>query len=164
MRRLLLSGAMLLVMASGALAQSAPSTDAIQTAMQVVQAMGIQQVADAAMQGLRLVIVQSIAQRNNRTVADVGSIVDQILLPDIKARQPEFLAQVAANYARQFTPDELRQILAFYQTPAGQKLETLLPQLTQQMITTGRAWVQHAGAEVLQQDEAKLKAQGLSIQ
>ena len=42
--------------------------------------------------------------------------------------------------------------------------ESLTPALTQQMIATGRAWVQQAGAEVLQQDEAKLKAQGLSIQ
>jgi uncharacterized protein len=161
---LVLASAMVLGGVASAAAQTAPSADSLQVAGQVVQAMGINQVANAAMQGVRLVIVQSIAQRNKKPEDQVGAIVDQIVVPDLQVREPRFLASVATIYAQQFTLEELQQILAFYQTPAGQKLESLTPALTQQMIAAGRAWVQQAGAEVLQQDEAKLKAQGLSIQ
>ncbi len=136
----------------------------MQLATQVVQAIGIGHVANAALAGLRIVLVQSLAQRNKMPEDQVGAIVDQVLMPDLQARQPAFIASVADSYGRAFTPEELQQILAFYQTPVGQKLEGLTPALTQQMVTTGRAWVQKSGVDVLQADEAKLKAQGLSIQ
>jgi hypothetical protein len=58
----------------------------------------------------------------------------------------------------------MEQILAFYQTPVGMKLQTLTPSLTQQMVTSGHAWIEQAATQVLQADAAKLSAQGLSTQ
>jgi hypothetical protein len=39
------------------------------------------------------------------------------------------LEQVAAVYARHFTPEEIRQMLAFYQSPVGRKAVGVMPQL-----------------------------------
>jgi uncharacterized protein len=140
------------------------SADQMQLATEVVQAFGIQQVADAAMGGLRMMLVQSLAARNNQPPEKVAGIVDQVLVPDLRAMEPQFMASVANSYGHAFTADELQQILAFYQTPTGTKLATLLPALTQQMITAGHAWMQQAAAQVLQADASKLTAQGLSAQ
>jgi hypothetical protein len=146
-------------------ADDAPlSADQMQLATAVVQAFGIQQVADAAMDGLRIVLVQSLAARNNQPQDKVAGIVDQVLVPDLRALEPQFMASVANSYGHAFTAAELQQILAFYQTPTGTKLATLLPELTQQMITAGHAWIQQSAAQVLQADAAKLTAQGLSAQ
>ncbi len=138
------------------------SADQIALATEVVQAIGIQQVADAALGGLRLVLVQSLAARNRQPADKVAVVVDQVLVPDLRALEPQFIAAVATNYGHVFTVVEMQQILAFYQTPVGQKLEAMTPGLTQQMVAEGHAWIEQAAAQVLQADAAKLTAQGLS--
>jgi hypothetical protein len=138
--------------------------DQMALATQVVQAIGIQQVADAAMGGLRMVLVQSLAARNKQSPDKVAGIVDQILVPDLRALEPQFIASVADSYGHAFTEPEMEQILAFYQTPVGMKLQTLTPSLTQQMVVAGHAWIEQAATQVLQNDATKLSAQGLSTQ
>jgi hypothetical protein len=156
---------MLCLGATTARADDAPlSADQLALATQVVDAIGIQQVADAAMGGLRMVLVQSLAARNNQPQDKVASIVDQVLVPDLRALEPQFVAAVATSYGHAFTPPEMEQILAFYQTPVGMKLQTLTPSLTQQMVVSGHAWIEQAATQVLQADAAKLSAQGLSTQ
>ena len=39
------------------------------------------------------------------------------------------LEQVAAVYAKHFTPEEVRQLLAFYESPVGRKAVATLPQI-----------------------------------
>ena len=146
-------------------ADDAPlGADQMALATQVVQAFGIQQVADAAMDGLRLVLVQSLAARNKQPQDKVAGVVDAVLVPDLRALEPQFVASVANNYGHAFTTEELQQILAFYQTPTGVKLASLIPSLTQQMVVSGHAWIEQAATQVLQADAGKLSAQGLSAQ
>lgn len=139
------------------------SAEQMQLATQVVQAIGIQQVADAALRALRIVLVRSIAADNQQTPEKVAPIVDQILMPDLQAREPDFIAAVATLYGQAFTVPEMQQILAFYQTPVGQKLENLQPELSHQMVAAGHAWIGRAGEAVLQADAGRLAAQGLKI-
>jgi hypothetical protein len=140
------------------------SADQMALATQVVQAFGIEQVADAAMDGLRMVLVQSLAARNHQAQDKVAGIVDAVLVPDLRALEPQFVTSVAVSYGHAFTTGELQQILVFYQTPTGAKLASLIPSLTQQMVVSGHAWIQQAAAQVLQADAGKLSAQGLSTQ
>lgn len=154
------------VLAPLARADDAPATltaDQMQLAQQVVQAIGIQQVADAAMGGLRIVLVQSLAANSKQPEEKVEPIVDAVLMPDVKASEPQFVASVATIYGHAFTVPEMQQILAFYQTPVGQKLQSVTPGLTQQMVQAGHAWIAQIGEQVLRLDAAKLTAQGLKI-
>ncbi len=143
---------------------AALSADQMALATQVVNAIGIRQVADAALGGLRIVLVDSLAARNKQPPEKVEGIVDDILVPDLKALEPQFIASVAANYGHVFTTPEMEQILAFYQTPVGMKLQAATPGLTQQMVAEGHAWIEQAATQVLQADADKLSAQGLSTQ
>lgn len=152
--------------APAARADNAPpplSTEQLQLATQLVQAIGIQQVADAALEGLKLVLVQSLAENNKQPPEKVAPVVDQILVPDLRTEEPKFVASVAALYGQVFTAEEMKQILAFYQTPVGQKLQSLQPELTHQMVELGHAWIGQAGEAVLKADAGKLAAQGLKI-
>ena len=139
------------------------SAEQLQLATQLAQAIGIQQVADAALQGLELVLVQSLAANNKQPEDKVAQVVDQTLMPDLKAQEPQFVTAVATLYGHAFTLDEMKQILAFYQTPVGQKLQRLQPELTHQMVKAGHAWIGQAGEAVLKADAGKLAAQGLKI-
>ncbi len=161
-----------LAMAAGAVLAAAPAraddqpplgADQLQLATQLVQAIGIQQVADAAVSGLTIVLVQSLAANSKQPPEKVEAIVDQVLVPDLKAAEPQFIATVANLYGHAFTVPEMQQILAFYQTPAGQKLETMTPGLTQQMVAAGHAWIAEIGEQALKAEAGKLAAQGLKI-
>lgn len=143
--------------------QAALSTEQVQLGTEVAQAIGIQTVADAAVKALRVVLVESIAADNKLPAEKVAPIVDQILVPDLQAREPEFVGAVGALYARAFTVAEMQQILAFYQTPVGQKLEGLQPELSHEMVAAGHAWIGRAGEAVLKADAGRLAAQGLKI-
>lgn len=143
--------------------QAPLTTDQMQLATQVVQAIGIQQVADAALDGLKIVLVQSLAANSKKPPEQVEPIVEKVLVPDMRAAEPQFIAAVAAMYGRAFTAAEMQQILAFYQTPVGQKLQQVTPGLTQQMVAAGHAWVAEIGEQVLKLDADKLTAQGLKV-
>jgi hypothetical protein len=161
-----LSAACGLAAAAPARADDTPpplTADQMQLAMQLVQAIGIQQVADAALNGLKLVLVQSLAANSKQPPEKVEPIVDQVLVPDLRAQEPQFIATVANLYGHAFTVPEMQQILAFYQSPVGQKLQTVTPDLTQQMVQAGHAWISQAGEQVLRADADKLAAQGLKI-
>ena len=139
------------------------SADQMQLATEMVQAIGIQQVADAALNGLKLVLVQSLAANSKMPPEQVEPIVDTVLVPDMRASEPQFIAAVANMYGHAFTVPEMQQILAFYQTPVGQKLQQVTPELTQQMVAAGHAWIAQIGAQVLRLNADKLAAQGLKV-
>ena len=165
-RKILLALMASVVLAPIAHADTAPAaltTDQMQLAMQVVQAIGIQQVADSAVDGLKIVLVQSLAANSKQAPDKVEPIVDAVLMPDIKASEPQFVTTVATLYGQAFTVPEMQQILAFYQTPVGQKLQGITPALTHQMVEAGHAWIGQIGEQVLKLDADKLTAQGLKV-
>jgi Uncharacterized protein conserved in bacteria len=51
-------------------------------------------------------------------------------------------------YDHHFTADELRQLLAFYHTPIGQKLLAEQPALAQEAMAAGQQWGRRLGLEV----------------
>ena len=103
--------------------------------------------------------------------AELGKqVVDQMFgqfrtsLPDVPA---EFWDGMAAElnpqgfvelgvpiYDKHFTHDEIRELIAFYQTPIGRKLTSELPAITQESMEAGQKW----GEEVAQKVVARLQA------
>lgn len=63
-------------------------------------------------------------------------------------------------YDRHFTTDELRQLIAFYQTPVGRKLLDKQPMILKESMMAGQQWGQKIGSDVAQQ----LSAEGVRFQ
>ncbi|WP_086686336.1 DUF2059 domain-containing protein [Nostoc sp. T09] len=61
-------------------------------------------------------------------------------------------------YNKYFTNDEIKQIIAFYQTPLGQKTLTVLPQLSRESAAIGIRYGKEAAARAIK----KLEAEGYS--
>ncbi len=73
-----------------------------------------------------------------------------------KERFPEFLDLTALLYAELFSEEELRDILAFQQSPTGQKVISLMPRITTESMTYGQIMGQQVAEEVF----ATLKQDG----
>ncbi len=68
----------------------------------------------------------------------------------------DILNQLIPLYSKYYSNEEIKQIIAFYQTPVGKKTIMVLPQLTQESITIGQKYGIEAASRALQ----KLQAEG----
>lgn len=59
-------------------------------------------------------------------------------------------------YDKHFTHDEIKQMIAFYETPVGKKLSTTLPLITQEAMAAGQKWGEEIGQNVVE----KLRKKG----
>jgi uncharacterized protein len=67
------------------------------------------------------------------------------------------LPEVAKLYKETFTESEIRELIAFYQTPVGQKVLARMPELTQKGFSIGSTIGQAHSDELRQMIEAKAK-------
>ena len=73
-----------------------------------------------------------------------------------KVDTEELIELIVPIYAKYFTHDEIKQLLAFYRTPLGQKVIATLPAVMQESMVAGAKWGEQLGQQVV--DE--LKAEG----
>src|SRR5450755_3442556 len=101
-------------------AQAQPDPDAVAAAMELITTLRVTDqfklTLPAALQALKPVV----SQGRPETERDFDAVAS-VVLDAMKIRVSELLGQVAAVYARTFTVSEMRQMVAFYRTPAGQK-------------------------------------------
>ena len=64
-------------------------------------------------------------------------------------------------YDKYFTHAELRDLLAFYRTPAGQKAITVLPMVLQESMQAGQRWGQSLGPEIERRIVEALRREGV---
>ncbi|MBW4565743.1 MAG: DUF2059 domain-containing protein [Mojavia pulchra JT2-VF2] len=67
----------------------------------------------------------------------------------------EMVNEFVPLYNKYFTHDEIKQIIAFYQTPLGQKTLTVLPQLSRESATIGLRYGKDAAARAIKKLEAE---------
>jgi hypothetical protein len=77
-----------------------------------------------------------------------------------RSRRSEFVELLVPIYDQRFSPAELRDLLAFYQSPLGQRLLEVQPDLTRDAMLAGQKWGMRLGAEIGQE----LAAEGIQIQ
>ncbi len=64
-------------------------------------------------------------------------------------------------YARYFTPEDVRGLIAFYQSPLGQKSLSVMPALMQDAMTLGQQWAAEATPRVQEAIRKRLEADGV---
>jgi len=79
---------------------------------------------------------------------------------EFKKSLPEFEEPVIAILDKNFTDDEIKQLIAFYKTPLGQKVLTQMPVVMQQSEQLGQTWGAQVGARVAERIRAAAKQKG----
>lgn len=64
-------------------------------------------------------------------------------------------------YHRQFTHEEVKGMLAFYESPLGQKVAQALPSLTQESVQLGQEWGESLGPTIEKAIAARLRKAGI---
>jgi len=138
---------------------AAPAQDALAAARELVQvaraADQVKQLLPSLVQALKPAVVQGRPQVER----DFDAFVP-VLLDNMNSRMTELAEQIVLIYARNFTPEEMREMTRFYRTPVGQKLLEKLPTVTQESMRAGQAWGQRIGAEVQNRMIEELRKKG----
>ncbi|HZY48830.1 MAG TPA: DUF2059 domain-containing protein [Devosia sp.] len=115
------------------------------------------------------ILAQTAAQTSKLLSEHNPDIADKIdatigkVLETYKGKSDELFNQIARIYAVSFTPEELQQIVAFYETPAGQKLASNAFSINRDVGKVMQVYTYNFGTEFVTKVRADLKAQGFNL-
>src|SRR5262249_37125135 len=69
----------------------------------------------------------------------------------------ELVEKIIPIYDKYYTIDDLKAINGFYETPAGQKVLSTLPQVKQESMKAGQEWGEKTGKQAAEEAEKELK-------
>ena len=146
-----------LVLAGPALAQ--PSQAALKMAGEIQKITGANEVFAPLIPGVieqaRLFFVQQ-----DPTMTNDATAVANELRKDYEPRLQEVYAKVTEIYASHFTEQELKDILAFYNSPAGKKLLAEQPKVVDSSLKYAQEWAASLSDEVIGKMREGLKKKG----
>jgi hypothetical protein len=71
--------------------------------------------------------------------------------------------EVARNYATFFTEQELKDVLAFYKSPAGKKLVSEQPKVVDASLKFAQTWANSLSDQVIAKMREELKKKGHAL-
>ncbi|KKC34272.1 hypothetical protein WH91_03815 [Devosia psychrophila] len=103
-------------------------------------------------------IVQQNPELSDKTDAAVGKVLEEY-----RDRKGELLDQFARIYAVRFTVEELQQIVAFYESPTGQKLSQANTEVNSDLQAVLQVFTNNTRSEFFAKVRAELRSQGLEL-
>jgi hypothetical protein len=77
-----------------------------------------------------------------------------------QASPDDLMKVILPIYDRHFTHQEIRQLIAFYESPLGRKISTTLPEIQQESVEAGRAWGEQLGDRMNAELKQRLAEKG----
>lgn len=87
-----------------------------------------------------------IAPMKNYIAADKFNDAEK----EIRAALPSLYEEMVKIYMEEFTHNEVKELLKFYETPIGKKMASKTPALTQKGMLAGSKWGQEKLAPIIQ--------------
>ena len=152
---------MLVAFGPAAHAQQPPAA-AIATAKELIAATGATAMFNPLVAG---VVEQSklLYLQQNPALAPDLNVVAAKILTDLQPRFGEITNEVALLYAKNFSEQELKEILAFYKTPTGQKLLKTQPTVIASSMEFAQSWANKLSEEVVAKMREEMKKKGHNL-
>jgi hypothetical protein len=150
----------LMVASPAAFAQGPqPSAAALATAKELVGITGATALFSPLVAGVVEQSKQLFLQQNPMLQKDLYEIAAQ-MRTELQPRFVEITNEVAHEYASHFTEQELKDILAFYQSPAGKKMLLEQPKVVNNSMQFAQDWANKLSTEVTAKMRDELKKRG----
>ena len=155
-------------LAGAAVAQSTRGTTSAleenrREARALAEMLDIPRQTEALIARMRAEIIAATMRTAELPEAEAAAIVDDILMPNFRARGTELVAEMVEPYALNFTITDLKALRAFFITPLGQKLLRTQPIARAQGEQAGLAWGQRVFQDSVDRHADELRARGLKF-
>jgi hypothetical protein len=155
----LATAAIALAVSSPAAYAQQPTAAAIASGKELVAVTGATTLFDPLVAGVIEQAKLLYLQQNPGLSKDLNEIADK-LRSEMAPRLSELSNEVAKLYATNFTDQELKTIIAFYQSPAGKKLLTQQPIIVDSSMKFAQTWANGLSDEVVGKMREELKKRG----
>ncbi len=139
-----------------------PSAASVATAKELIAATGATTMFDPLIAGVVEQAKLLYLQQNPALAADLNEVAAK-MRTDLKPRFNDITNEVAVLYAQKFSEQELKDILAFYKTPAGQKLLKTQPDIIASSMDYARNWANKLSEEVVVKMREEMKKKGHNL-
>ena len=120
---------------------------------------GKQPLADAFVERLRLAGMAMLA-RGGLSFGDRAELTEKLIMPELRAAEPNLLAQWTTIYANDLSADDMKAIEAFYATQAGQHLLASQAQIENSLQIASLTWQTAALRDAIDKHLDALRARG----
>jgi len=136
-----------------------PSPAAILLAKQIIELKGVNKLFDPLVRGVVEKVKDQFMQTNFMWAKDLNEVAAN-LKKEYAPRASELVDASARIYASHFTETELRQILAFYQSPLGRKMIVEEPKALDESMANAGNWGNNFSEEVIAKMRDEMKKRG----
>lgn len=155
-----LAAVVLALVAAGPVAHAQqPSPAAMATAKELIASTGATQLFSPLIAGVVEQAKILYLRQNPQLAKDLNEIAVKIR-GDLQPRFSELTDEVARLYASKFSEQELKDILVFYKSPAGQKLLQEQPGVIDNSMKFAQTWANKLSDEVVGKMREELKKKG----
>jgi uncharacterized protein len=156
--------AALVLTASGAVPARAddPSPTAVADARTVIVASGISKSFD-------FMVPQMLGMLERNVTATRPDIKDKLhatllqLEPEFAKTEDAVINAAAAGLAKRLSPAELKDVVAFFQSPSGKKYVEATPGMLEDVVAALEAWRQKLSTDMMTRVREELKKQGVDL-
>ncbi|MGE3150810.1 MAG: DUF2059 domain-containing protein, partial [Pseudorhodoplanes sp.] len=146
-------------LAAPASAQQQPSASAIALAKQIIVLKGSTTILEPLVAGVVEQTKNRYMQINFNLAKDLNEVSVE-LRKQLAPRRDALIEDVAKLYAQRFTEQEMKDTLAFYNTPLGKKLLTEDPIFVDQSLSYAQDWANKLSEEVIVLYRVEMKKRG----
>ena len=119
---------------------------------------------DQVLAGIAGPMVGFMQQMGVKDQTQAQQMVDEAVMPLLREHYQELIDIQAKNYASTLSVDDLKGILAFYNTPPGEDLIKAQPSLTQARVVGMTQWMGTLQPEMVDRIQKTAKAHGWNKQ
>jgi len=152
----------LLLLAGPAMAQGQPSPAHLALAREVAVGSGMTRSFDAMTEPLLAQL-----QQMNVTRPEIKKDLDQVVAtirPEVEQQKQKMVETAAAAFASRLSEAELRDIVAFYKSPAGVKYVQTQPVILDDIVKGIATWTQNVSEYIMIRARAEMIKRGHQLQ
>jgi hypothetical protein len=123
-------------------AQAAATDAQKELAQELLQTMRLDRQIEQMTGQTAVQTAQFMQQSRPEMTAEEAKVFGEAYAGALKLNIGDLVTEIANVYAGEYSEDELKQIIAFYKSPVGQKYLTIAPALTQRAAAIGQTWQQ----------------------
>lgn len=120
--------------------------------------------AYAMAEGMQDVVARQVAKQvaagGGSLSPEAEALIESTVAGVFDAERKELTARYRELYLSHFSKEELAELLAFFQTPAGEKLVGLMPVVAQESMAVAQKWGQETGRAAAKAAFATARAEG----
>ncbi len=139
-----------------------PSPNAVLLAKQIIQLKGVDAMFAPLVHGVIVKVRDQFIQSNFMWANDLSQIANN-LEKEYGPRGSQVIDATARIYASHFTEAELKELLAFYQSPLGRKSVAEEPKITDESMAYAGHWGDDLSVEIIDKMRAEMKKRGKDI-